>query len=132
MLDTLDMSATGKDKEQIEGLYREMYKAMIAKDSDTLTRVLDDDFVLIHMTGMRQDRKTYIDAIEKGVLNYYSEEQEQLKVSTDGDKAVLIGKSRVTAAVFGGGRNTWRLELRFELRKRDGCWRFTRAQAGTY
>lgn len=43
---------TMDDKQQIEALYREMYQAMIAKDTATLNRVHADNFVLTHMTGM--------------------------------------------------------------------------------
>lgn len=39
------------DKEQIIKLYHDMYAAMVAKDEAELVRVLDDSFVLIHMTG---------------------------------------------------------------------------------
>ena len=52
------------DKEQIEALYREMYEAMIAKDIATLNRIHADDFVLVHMTDMRQSKQEYINAID--------------------------------------------------------------------
>ena len=77
------------DKEQIETLYRDMYEAMVAKDTVVLNRVHADDFV-------------------------------------------LTGRSRVTAAVFGGGRHTWHLQLTFQLVKRNGQWMFTNARASTY
>ena len=57
------------DKEQIEDLYREMYKAMVEKDTATLNRVHADNFVLTHMTGMRQSKQEYIRAIAGGTLN---------------------------------------------------------------
>lgn len=120
------------DKEQIEALYREMYEAMVAKDTVTLNHVHADDFVLIHMTGMRQSKAEYIRAIADGTLNYYSAEHEEMNIAIKGNTATLTGKSRVTAAVFGGSRGTWRLRLRFTLEKQDGQWRFTSSQASTY
>lgn len=48
------------DKEQIETLYRDMYEAMVAKDTVVLNRVHADDFVLTHMTGMHQSKQEYI------------------------------------------------------------------------
>ena len=120
------------DKEQIIHLYREMYDAMVSKDREVLERVHDDSFVLVHMTGMRQPKEVYIASIMDGTLNYYSAEHEDLQVDVRGDTAVLVGKSRVNAAVFGGGKHTWRLQLRFQLiKKNDGC-RFTLASAATY
>ena len=47
---TITMQAK-TDKEQIETLYRDMYEAMVAKDTVVLNRVHADDFVLTHMTG---------------------------------------------------------------------------------
>lgn len=122
----------GDDKQQLAALYERMYKAMITKDSTVLDEVHADDFVLVHMTGMHQSKPVYIRAIMDGTLNYYSAVTEELDVDVDGDKAVITGHSRVEAAVFGGGRHTWPLSLRFEARKENGTWRFTRSQASTY
>ena len=120
------------DKDAITDLYHEMYSAMIHKDSVKLTEILDDEFVLVHMTGMRQPKREYISAIIDGTLNYYSEDTEHLSISFDGDKAKLTGQSRVNAAVFGGGRHTWRLQLDITLTKKGGIWRMTHAEASTY
>lgn len=120
------------DKEQILQLYREMYRAMVAKDTATLNRLHADDFVLVHMTGIRQSKAAYIQAIADGTLNYYSATHEQMYIEVDGDSATLTGRSRVNAAVFGGGRHTWSLQLRFRLAKREGRWLFTESRASTY
>ena len=120
------------DEQQISSLYERMYTAMIAKDEAVLREVHTEDFVLVHMTGMHQKREQYIRAIMDGTLNYYSAETEDLQISFNGDEATLRGRSRVNAAVFGGGRHTWRLELLFRLRKEHGIWRFTRSEASTY
>ena len=109
-----------------------MYQAMVAKDTATLNRLHADDFVLVHMTGMRQSKAAYIRTIADGTLNYYSATHEQMEVRVDGDTATLIGRSRVNAAVFGGGRHTWPLQLRFRLVKREGRWLLTESKASTY
>ena len=120
------------DKEQIIQLYKEMYTAMVNKDSAELDRVHNDSFVLVHMTGMRQPKEVYINSVMDGTLNYYSAEHEDMQVEVKGDTAVLVGRSRVTAAVFGGAKHTWRLQLRFQLVKKNGEWRFALASASTY
>lgn len=120
------------DRKKIEQLYHEMYAAMVAKDRAELERIHDDSFVLIHMTGMRQSKQVYIDSIMNGTLNYYSEQTEGLDIRMDGDKATMTGRSRVNAAVFGGGKHTWPLQLRFTLVKRYDGWKLTSAQASTY
>ena len=120
------------DRQQIERLYKQMYRAMMEKDTVTLNQVHADEFVLTHMTGMRQSKTQYIRAIADGTLNYYEAAHEQIDIRIDGNRATLTGRSRVTAAVFGGGRHTWRLQLTFHLVKRDGMWLFTDSKASTY
>ena len=120
------------DKQQIEALYREMYQAMVDKDTLKLNQIHSDNFVLTHMTGMRQSKQIYIQSIANGTLNYYSAEHEQMNIKVNGESATLTGRSRVNAAGFGGGRHTWRLQLSFQLVKLDGHWQFTSAQASTY
>ncbi len=120
------------DEAQIKALYIEMYEAMVAKDTVTLNRVHSEDFVLNHMTGLKQSKREYIKAIENGTLNYFSAEHEQINIKVNGIHATLSGRSKVNAAVFGGGRHTWRLQLLFHLVKTGHCWKFTSAFASTY
>jgi len=120
------------DEERIIQLYKEMYTAMIRKDKAELERVHDDSFVLVHMTGMRQPKSVYISSILDGTLNYYSAQHENLQVTVSGNTATLTGQSRVKAAVFGGGKHTWRLQLQLTLVKKSDNWYFTSASASTY
>ena len=120
------------DKEQIIQLYKDMYTAMVNKDRAELERVHDEGFVLVHMTGMRQSKQDYINAIMDGTLNYYSAGHKNMQAEIKGDTAVLVGRSRVTAAVFGGGKHSWRLQLRFQLVKKNSDWHFALASASTY
>ena len=109
-----------------------MYRAMITKDAEGLNAVLDDSFVLVHMTGMRQNKKAFIQAVMNGTLNYYSCEDDSVEATVNGSAATVIGKSRVNAAVFGGSRHTWRLEQDLQLVKIDDRWLITQSEASTY
>ena len=129
---SLTTQAQATDQQQIEQLYERMYHAMIAKDTAALRPMFAADFYLMHMTGTRQNRQQYLEAITDGTLNYYSCQTEHLDITIDGDSATLTGRSRVLAAVYGGGKHTWRLQLTFRLRKQDGHWRFTYSTASTY
>ena len=71
------------DHDAITNLYHEMYTAMIRKDSAQLAEILDDSFVLVHMTGMKQAKNDYITAITDGTLNYYTEDTESIRVNVD-------------------------------------------------
>lgn len=115
-----------------QAAYIEMYRAMIAKDIPALSTVLDESFVLVHMTGMRQPKAAFLKAVENGTLNYASAEHDSMEVTINGDHAALIGKSRVHAAVFGGGWHTWRLEQDLTLIRKDDRWLITLSEASTY
>lgn len=120
------------DTEQIQEQYKKMYDAMIRKDETALAAVLDDSFVLVHMTGMRQSKTVFLRAVMDGTLNYFSARHENMPVSVNGDTATLTGQSYVAAAVFGGGRSNWHLQQKITLKKKDGAWMMTQAVASTY
>ena len=120
------------DQETIENCYRRMYRGMVDKNRGILSEVLADTFVLVHMTGMRQDKEAFIRAVEDGTLNYYSADHERISVDVHGSAAVMTGQSIVRAAVFGGGPGTWLLQLRMKLIQRGGSWKITEAKASTY
>ena len=86
------------DKEQIQGLYETMYRAMIAMDTVALGSV----------------------------------ETDSLEITVDGESARMVGRSRVNAAVYGGGRHTWRLQMDAQLRKENEVWRIACSRASTY
>ena len=111
-------------------LYNEMWRALLNKDIATLEKIHAENFVLIHMTGLRQSKAEYLRCVKDGELNYFSEVTENIFV--DADKGKLIGQSEVNAAVFGGGRHTWRLQLAFDVEKIGGTWILTYAKASTY
>lgn len=120
------------DKQALTQCYKTMYQGMIAKNFDILNEVLDDSFVLIHMTGLRQPKKEYYNSIKIGQLNYFKETTENLSISIDGDNAQVVGKSVVEAAVFGGGRNTWNLQQSLKAIRNNGKWLFTESVASSY
>ena len=120
------------DTEAIRQAYIRIYEGMISKDERILDEVLDDRFVLVHMTGMRQPKQAFIKAVLNGTLNYFSAEHENMSVEISGDTAVLTGQSYVAAAVFGGDRHNWHLQQKCSLKKTDGVWRITRSVASTY
>ena len=50
-------------------VYREMYRAMIAKDIPALSAVLDDGFILVHMTGLRQSKAAFLQAVADVIVS---------------------------------------------------------------
>lgn len=119
-------------KHALEQRYIELYRCMIEKDMVSLSSILDDDFVLVHMTGMQQDKRKFLRSIENGALNYYAVDHEAVHSVTAEKQVQLIGESRVTASAFGSGRYTWRLRLQIEFVNRNGTWMIGRTVAAAY
>lgn len=120
------------DREQLAESYSLMYQGMIEKDITLLDRLLDVSFTLFHMTGMRQSKAEYLAAIADGTLNYYAEETERFTAVVNDDTAQVTGQSKVSAAVFGGRRHIWRLQLDMKAVKGPEGWRFIETKASTW
>ena len=127
-----DVRKSMSDREQIEELYRIYWQCMISKDIAGMDRIMTEDYELRHMTGLRQPKQDFFRSVKNGELNYYSAKHDKIIVEVSGDTAMMTGQSRVTAAVYGGGRNTWRLQGDFTLRKEDGVWKLASSRASTY
>ena len=120
------------DAERIRELYREYWRCMIAKDADSLRGMMTEDYTLLHMTGVKQSAETFLKGLLDGTFNYYSAEHDSIQVTVSGNRASMIGKSRVLAAVYGGGKHSWRLRGDFSLRKEEGRWKLSSSRASTY
>ena len=120
------------DEQTCAQLYRDLCDASVRKDTDAIRAVLAPGYALVHMTGMRQPKAAFLKAVANGTLNYSSAEHDSMEVTMNGETAILIGKSRVHAAVFGGGWHTWRLEQDLHLVKKENRWLITLAEASTY
>ena len=120
------------EKELIRGLYRKYWRYMIDKDAEGLRSLMAKDYYLLHMTGLKQPAETFLSGLLDGTFNYYSTEHDCIDVEIKGDRASMMGRSRVVAAVYGGRRSSWRLQGDFTLRKEEGVWRFTSSRASTY
>ena len=120
------------EREAIRELYREYWRCMIQKDAAGLRAMMAEDYQLLHMTGVKQSAEVFLRGLLDGTFNYYSAEHDDIEVRIDGDQAAMVGKSRVLAAVYGGGRHRWRLRGDFTLRKEGGQWKLTGSRASTY
>lgn len=120
------------DKEQIKEVYRTYWRDMIEKNADGLRAIMAEDYYLLHMTGVKQSAEVFLKGLLDGTFNYYSAEHDDIEVTVHGDKARMTGKSRVLAAVYGGGKHSWRLQGDFTLRKENGNWKLTSSKASTY
>ncbi|SDB18651.1 nuclear transport factor 2 family protein [Eubacterium oxidoreducens] len=120
------------EEEKIIELYKDYWDYMIEKNIDGLRNLMSLDYCLYHMTGVKQSIDEFLRGLENGTFHYYSADHDDIEVSIDGNRATMIGKSRVVAAVYGGGKGSWRLQGDFTLRKENGNWKLTSSRASTY
>ena len=119
-------------REIIREMYRKYWRYMIEKDADGLRGLMAKDYTLMHMTGVKQSAEVFLKGLQDGTFNYYCAEHDDIEVTVDGDRAKMTGKSRVLAAVYGGGRHRWHLQGDFTLRRVQGDWKLSSSKASTY
>ena len=120
------------DEKIIKDLYCDYWRYMIEKDAEGLRSIMSDDYYLLHMTGIRQSKEEFIKGLLGGTFNYYSVDHDDIDVEISGDTAKMTGRSRVSAAVYGGRKHAWRLQGDFTLKKENGNWKLTSSKASTY
>ena len=120
------------EKTKIAELYKDYWDYMIEKTIEGLRSLMSSDYCLYHMTGVKQSADEFLQGLDNGTFNYYSAEHDDIIVKVYGDEATMTGKSRVVAAVYGGGKGRWRLQGDFTLRKENRNWKFTSSRASTY
>ncbi len=126
------MTSTCPTAEVLISKYRQMQEAMVAADSQRLARLLEDEFILVHMTGYQQPREEWLAQIDNGRMQYGSSVEEDVRVTRLNDaRASLRGRSRVRAVIW-GAEGLWPLQLDVEFSNHAGEWLMRRASASTY
>ncbi len=120
------------EEEKIKKLYIDLSTASINKDVNKLNEILSDDYVLVHMTGLKQSKKDYINSVINGDLKYYDCIHESIDVKINGSKASVIGKTKTLASPFGMNKLWWRLKQDLIVEKIDGKWVILYSKASTY
>ena len=122
------------ERDAIAHVYRDLWTHSLNRDADGLRGLFAPGYELIHMNGLHQPAEVFIASVLDGTLTYFSAEHQSIDVTiaADGRNATARGRSLVDAAVFGGGRGTWRLQQDLDLVRTDEGWRLTGSRASTY
>ena len=120
------------DKELVRKLYIDLCEASINKDLIKLGEILSDDYVLVHMTGMKQTKEDYLDSVKSGELSYFESKHESIDVNVNGDDATIIGKTKTLASPFGTSKSWWNLRQDLKAKKIDGKWILIYSKASSY
>lgn len=119
--------------EELANLYCSINDAMVAKDIKKLREIILDGAVLVHMTGYVQPVEEWYQQIESEDMLYYSWQEESIKdIYIEGNRASLIGQSRVKARIWGVSAYTWPLQIKVSFEKKEGKWYVSKQLASTY
>jgi len=67
-------------------------KALLAGDTQTLSKLLSQDLIYVHSTAVRDSRSTYLAKLQTGSLSYQSLTFEDLQVQVQGESAIVNGR----------------------------------------
>ena len=112
------------EKQEIEAFIRERNKAMCDQDTLKLGRMMADDLMLVHMSGARQSKASWLKDIADGTMRYYNIDMKKLEITVNGDYAVARMTSSIEARIW-GSHGTWTVPSTMHLRKADGGWLWT-------
>jgi len=110
---------------------QQLAKLLITRDTTELNKILDKDFTLTHMTGYLQPKEEWLHEIAKETMKYYSKREVNHTIKINGNFAEVMIQSMVDARIW-GSRNTWRLQQKMKLEKRNGSWIILSSVASTF
>ena len=106
----------------IENLDKAWSTAIVARDAGALDRLLDNDLVYAHASGVVDSKQQYLEKIKSGKQVYKSFEQRKISVRIHGDVAITQSWARVTG-VNPQGPFDDKLMLLHAWLKKNGSWR---------
>lgn len=114
---------------EILRLEDERYAAMLAKDVRALERLLDEQLVYMHSSGIADTKESYIRGLRDGVWDYQRIGRTDQTVKVSGDTALVFNRLAISIKVRGEQKALDNRALAVWVR-RDGAWRLLALQSG--
>lgn len=112
------------EKQEVEAFIRNRNKAMCEQDTLSLSRMMADDLMLVHMSGAKQSKSSWLKDIADGTMRYYNINMQKLDIEVDGDRATAKMTSAIEARIW-GSHGKWTLSSTMHLRKTNSGWLWT-------
>ena len=113
--------SNSKEEEVLER-FKEFQQALIEKDEKTLNEIMEDDYILTHMSGKTQTKNEFIEEITNGTLNYYNSTIIEPRIKFINENlARIIADVKLDAKVY-GIKGTWTLNTDIAMKKADNQW----------
>jgi hypothetical protein len=113
-----DMSEQG-----VRDAFTAQLGAMVSGDTTAISGMLDDGFVLTHLTGYRQPKDEWLAQMREGRFIYHRMDEVSVAVEMNGKYARLTAQTQTDSTVSGTRRQGgWRLQMVQDYAWRDGKW----------
>jgi hypothetical protein len=111
-----------ENKQEVLDIFVEFQEAMIEKNSNKLNELIDDNYILTHMSGKQQSKQEYIAEIMDGTLNYYHSTIHEPIISIEDEKySRLKANVELDAKVY-GMKGSWTLKTNIMFEKQSNRW----------
>lgn len=110
-----------EDKQKILAIYQQIDAAMVNKDTQSLETILDNNYVLVHMTGYHQPKREWLEQIDNEQMKYYKTMPQKTIITIEGNTATLICDTKIEARIY-GFRTTWGMQMEMHFEKRGVDW----------
>jgi ketosteroid isomerase-like protein len=110
-----------EDEQKILAIYQRIDDAMVNKDTESLDNILDDDYILVHMTGYHQGKQEWLEQIEIEEMKYFKTMPQKTTITINDQTATLICNTNIDARIY-GFRNTWSMKMEMHFEKHGDNW----------
>jgi len=113
---------------EILSLEDRRFDAMIKGDFGTLEKLVHEELLYTHSSGLTDTKKSWIESMKSGKTKYKSAQPSERQVRFFGDVALVRGKAAIEAEINGQPRSLRLLFLNAWVRTPQG-WKFAAWQS---
>lgn len=129
--ETKEITSSDKNIKEALDIYKKFYEYKINKNTKALSQILAEDFILTEMNGQKQSKSEWFSDIEKEKIKYFSAEEEDVKISLNGNKGTITSRNKVDANIY-GDKKIWNLQLVMNIERINNKWLIKNASTSTY
>jgi ketosteroid isomerase-like protein len=121
------MLAAGPTEQALQEVERNWAKAVLAGDLTTLDKILAEDLIYAHSTGMVDSKSDYLAKLREGQAKYEAIDHEAMTVKVYGESAVVHSRVRMRGTSATGGFNNYMMMLHVWVNQ-GGNWKLAAHQ----
>jgi ketosteroid isomerase-like protein len=121
-------AAAGSTEDQVKEAEKAWIAATTKNDFAALEKILAEELIYTHSSGVSDSKREFIDNLKKGVRKYESLDYESSTVKVLGNTAILTGKGRLKVTT-NGQTNDMKISLLHVYLKRGSGWQLVGHQS---